>query len=102
MSKHQRGIFITWWNDLLSSDNSRVNTGVVLSIFAVFNAFAIINWNFFVYHKPLDYGTVTLLTTMIGLGGWSYHTSMKAPGQGPPPTDPVPRAKPAPLQEVGQ
>ena len=90
---------IAWWNDLLSSDNTRVNTGVVLSIFAVLNAFFIINWNFFVYHKPLDYGTVTLLTTMIGLGGWSYHTSMmRGPGPdgpadgGPPP----PRAKPAP------
>lgn len=89
-------MMITWWNDLLSSDNSRVNIGIVLSVFAVLNAFAIINWNFFVYHKPLDYGTVTLLTTMIGLGGWSYHTSMRGPGPGPPPTDPVPRAKAAP------
>ena len=84
---------IKWLNDLLSSDNSRVNTGIALSVFAFFNAVIIINWNFFIFRKPLDYSTVALLSTMIGLGGWSYHTSMRAPG--PPPTN-VPRAKPAP------
>lgn len=77
-----------WWRDFLSFDNSRVNTGAVFATIAVVNAFVILNWSFFVYRKPLDMGTVGLLTTMIGLGGWSYRESMKAgppPGWKPPP-----------------
>ena len=82
----------TWWQNFISLDNSKVNTGAVFASIAVANAFVILNWNFFVYHRPLDNGTVALLTTMIGLGGWSYHASVNA---GIPPGWRPPAAKPA-------
>jgi hypothetical protein len=73
-----------WFQDLYSLDNSRVNTGAVLATFAFINAMVILNWNFFVFRKPLDMGTVSLLGTLIGVGGWSYHASVRA-GPLPPP-----------------
>ena len=79
-----------WVQNFLSLDNSRVNTGAVIATIAIVNAFVVLNWNFFVYHRPLDNGTVALLSTMIGCGGWTYHASMRAgfppPNMGPPGT----------------
>jgi len=69
---------IEWWGHFISLDNSRVNTGAVIATIAVVNALLILNWNFFVFRKPLDTGTVALLSTMIGMGGWSYQASVKA------------------------
>lgn len=87
-----------WWGNFLSSDNSRVNTGAVFATIAVMNALVILNWNFFVFRKPLDPGTVGLLTTMIGMGGWSYHASMSnLPGMGAP--GPIAKANPAPPEK---
>jgi hypothetical protein len=71
-------MFRQWWQNFLSLDNSKVNTGAVFATIAVINAFVILNWSFFVYRKPLDNGTIALLTTLIGLGGWSYQASLKA------------------------
>lgn len=85
-----------WWGDFLSLDNSRVNTGAVLAAVAVINAFIILNWSFFVYRKPLDTGTVALLSTMIGLGGWSYRESVK---KGPPEDWKPPKAKRTPTED---
>lgn len=67
-----------WWCNFISLDNSKVNTGAVFATIAVVNAFVILNWSFFVRGKPLDNQTVALLSTLIGLGGWSYHASLKA------------------------
>ncbi len=74
-----------WFSDLYSLDNQRVNTGAVLATWAFFNAVFILNWNFFVFRKPLDMGTVSLLSTMLGMGGWAYHSSMRAGSGGGPP-----------------
>jgi hypothetical protein len=82
-----------WWGNFISLDNSKVNTGAIFATIAIVNAFVILNWNFFIYNKPLDTGTVALLTTMIGLGGWSYQASVKA---GPPGDWKPPPAKSAP------
>jgi hypothetical protein len=78
----------SWWQEFLSSNNARVNTGAVFATIAMVNALVILNWNFFVIGKPLDMGTVSLLTTLVGLGGWSYRESIKGlpPGWKPPPT----------------
>jgi hypothetical protein len=78
----------SWWQNFISLDNSKVNTGAIFATIAMINAFLILNYNFFVMRKPLDNGTVALLSTMIGLGGWSYRESIKAglpPGWKPPP-----------------
>jgi hypothetical protein len=75
----------SWWQNFISLDNSKVNTGAVFATIAVVNAFVILNWSFFVYRKPLDNQTVALLTTLIGLGGWSYQASLKAGPPGPKP-----------------
>ncbi len=83
---------MNWWRKFFSSDNSEVNTGAVIATIAALNAMLILNWNFFVYHKPLDTGTVGLLGTLVGLGGWAYRSSMlniPRPPLIPPP--PLPR-----------
>ena len=67
----------SWWRKFLSADNSEVNTGTVFAAIACVNAFVILNVSFFYYRRPLDMGTVSLLGTLIGLGGWAYHASMR-------------------------
>ena len=81
-----------WVKKYFSADNSEVNTGAIIATVAAFNTILILNFNFFYYHRALDAVSGSLWGTLVGLGGWAYHSSLRSgPHIPPPPPVPPPR-----------